>query len=227
MNLRIYHRLWFVTFCYCILSFANNTAFAKIRTVEEVSAVHKILQEALLNAAKGDTLPKDKIEAKVDQAVAAQIDQFVKQCNMKGDSESIALAAAVKADENIREQLKLLLLSELTHQEIPRMEYRGIRDTLDVLDIHIASNYAIVVGALPENQGVVRIRLPDFHSCPGCKRILEKALNDTAGIAQAVVDTKTNTAQMVVDLDLDIVEKLDEIKLNTVQLAGWKLIRKE
>lgn len=208
--------------CFCVAPpIAMGSSF------EEVSAVHSILKEALLKAAKGEPVSEADVEAKVERAVAEQIAQFVRQCNKTRDPKMIATAAAVKVDENIQDQLKFLLISELTHQEIAEMEFRGIRDTLDDLGIHIAGDYSIIAGALPENQGVVRIRLPDFHSCPSCKRVLEKALNDTAGIEQAVVNSSTNTAQMVADLDLDVIEKLDEIKKNTVQLVGWKLIRKE
>lgn len=226
MNLRICHLFCLAAISSSQILLADHGEFVSVGNVEEVSAVHKLLQGALAQAAKGEPVSRPKIESKVEQAVNAQIEQFAKQCKRTGDAKLISSAAIVKADEDLREHLKLLLLSELTHQDVAEMELRGIRDTLDYLEIQIAPDYSIIPGALPESKGVVRIRLPDFHACPSCKRILEKALNDSPGIEQALVDTKTNTAQFVVDLDLDIVDRLDEIKNKTVQLAGWQLIRK-
>ena len=191
------------------------------------SIIHNAYKKQLHNAAKGPPVDMANKKAEVTAVVERQIAAYLKQVNKSSEPSAGKHAAAITQDEDLTENLTRLVMSELQHSEISSMEATSIRETFDYLGIHIDWNYSIVKGAIPEEQTVVKIRLPKFHSCPGCKKILESKLNEQKGIERVFVDTDTCTAQLIVDRDLDILDVLTAVEKSPLaQLVGWELIRK-
>ena len=191
------------------------------------SIIHKAYKKQLHSAAKGPPVDMANKETEVATVVERQIAAYLEQVKKSSAPSADKHAAAITQDEDLPENLTRLVMSELQHSEISSMEATSIRETFDYLGIHVGWDYSIVKGAIPDEQTVVKIRLPKFHSCPGCKKILESKLNEQKGIEQVFVDMDTCTAQFVVDRDLEILEVLAALeKSQLAQLAGWELIRK-
>ena len=166
-------------------------------------------------------------ETEVTTVVERQIAAYLKQAAKSSENAASEHVAAIKKDQDLAVNLTRLVISELQHEEMSDMEATSIRDTFDYLDIHIDWDYSIKKGAIPEEQTIVKIRLPEFHSCPGCKAILESKLNAHKGIGQVFVDTDTCTAQFVANREIEILDVLAAMeKSGLAQLSGWKLIRK-
>ena len=210
-----------------VLAFLLAVA-SSARSQENAGPIHELLADHLKRASGGEHVELAALRDDIQGAVAAEISRYMQEA-VESENE-VFLASAVKvkvSKEELADSIEQALIHELTRVNTSNEDAAQLRATLNRMNLRIAHDYTLEVGAIPAEQTSVRIRLPKLHACQGCKKMLEKALNETDGFGNAVVNLKTNTAQFIAQANLQIEQELNNLEVaNVKQLVNWELIRK-